>query len=146
MHQVSRYTARFETSKHTHNLEIGKAANAGGVAVSGLEMAQNSQRISWTREEVDGKLKDIMKAAFENGLKNAKEYVPVKDGEFPSLVAGSNIAGFVKVVVSRPHLSKSDSVYSHLGNRRRCTTKVTGGKLGQSRRNQEDVLLCWMYI
>jgi len=75
----------------------GKAANAGGVAVSGLEMAQNSQRISWTREEVDGKLKDIMKAAFENGLKNAKEYVPAKDGEYPSLVAGSNIAGFVKV-------------------------------------------------
>lgn len=75
----------------------GKAANAGGVAVSGLEMAQNSQRISWTREEVDGKLKDIMQAAFENGLKTAKEYVPTKDGELPSLVAGSNIAGFVKV-------------------------------------------------
>jgi hypothetical protein len=70
------------------------------VAVSGLEMAQNSQRISWTREEVDGKLKDIMKAAFENGMKHAKEYVPAKEGEFPSLVAGSNIAGFVKVAVS----------------------------------------------
>ena len=41
-----------------------------------------------------------MKAAFENGMKNAKEYVPAKEGEFPSLVAGSNIAGFVKVVVS----------------------------------------------
>lgn len=68
--------------------------------MSGLEMAQNSQRISWTRDEVDGKLKDIMKAAFENGMKNAKEYVPAKDGEYPSLVAGSNIAGFVKVVVS----------------------------------------------
>lgn len=75
----------------------GKAANAGGVAVSGLEMAQNSQRISWTREEVDGKLKNIMQEAFENGLKTAKEYVPTKDGELPSLVAGSNIAGFVKV-------------------------------------------------
>jgi glutamate dehydrogenase (NADP+) len=63
-------------------------------------MAQNSQRISWTSEEVDGKLKDIMKAAFDNGIKNAKQYVPAKEGELPSLVAGSNIAGFVKVVVS----------------------------------------------
>ncbi|KFY28141.1 hypothetical protein V493_03081 [Pseudogymnoascus sp. VKM F-4281 (FW-2241)] len=75
----------------------GKAANAGGVAVSGLEMAQNSQRISWTTEEVDSKLKDIMKDVFQNGLKTAQEYVPSAEGEFPSLVAGSNIAGFVKV-------------------------------------------------
>jgi glutamate dehydrogenase (NADP+) len=75
----------------------GKAANAGGVAVSGLEMAQNSQRISWTREEVDEKLKKIMKDAFENGLATAKDYIPLKDGELPSLVAGSNIAGFVIV-------------------------------------------------
>lgn len=75
----------------------GKAANAGGVAVSGLEMAQNSQRISWTTEEVDNKLKDIMKDVFQNGLKTAQEYVPSAEGEFPSLVAGSNIAGFVKV-------------------------------------------------
>ncbi|ETS80689.1 NADP-specific glutamate dehydrogenase [Pestalotiopsis fici W106-1] len=76
----------------------GKAANAGGVAVSGLEMAQNSQRLSWTTEEVDEKLKLIMKNAFENGLNTAKEYVEAKEGELPSLVAGSNIAGFVKVV------------------------------------------------
>ncbi|KFY41255.1 hypothetical protein V494_03100 [Pseudogymnoascus sp. VKM F-4513 (FW-928)] len=75
----------------------GKAANAGGVAVSGLEMAQNSQRISWTTEEVDNKLKDIMKDVFQNGLKTAQEYVPSAEGELPSLVAGSNIAGFVKV-------------------------------------------------
>jgi len=75
----------------------GKAANAGGVAVSGLEMAQNSQRVKWTSEEVDGKLKDIMKNCFENGLETAKLYVTPKAGEFPSLVAGSNIAGFVKV-------------------------------------------------
>lgn len=75
----------------------GKAANAGGVAVSGLEMAQNSQRLSWTTEEVDNKLKDIMKNAFNNGLETAKKYVPTKEGELPSLVAGSNIAGFVKV-------------------------------------------------
>eukprot|EP00918_Siedleckia_nematoides_P014156 GHVU01030770.1.p1 GENE.GHVU01030770.1~~GHVU01030770.1.p1 ORF type:complete len:461 (-),score=62.40 GHVU01030770.1:229-1587(-) len=78
----------------------GKAANAGGVAVSGLEMAQNSQRISWTSEEVDEKLKGIMKEAFENGLETAKKYVKASDGEFPSLVAGSNIAGFVKVAAA----------------------------------------------
>jgi glutamate dehydrogenase (NADP+) len=78
----------------------GKAANAGGVAVSGLEMAQNSQRISWTSEEVDEKLKGIMEAAFKNGLETAKKYVAPKDGELPSLVAGSNIAGFVKVAAA----------------------------------------------
>jgi len=78
----------------------GKAANAGGVAVSGLEMAQNSARISWTSEEVDDKLKGIMEAAFKNGLETAKKYVEAKDGEFPSLVAGSNIAGFVKVAAA----------------------------------------------
>ncbi|MCJ1377716.1 hypothetical protein MMC17_000812 [Xylographa soralifera] len=75
----------------------GKAANAGGVAVSGLEMAQNSQRISWTTEEVDGKLKLIMENCFTNGLETAKKYVAPAEGEFPSLVAGSNIAGFSKV-------------------------------------------------
>lgn len=77
----------------------GKASNCGGVAVSGLEMAQNSQRLSWTREEVDEKLKQIMRNAFENGLRTAQEYVETTaPGELPSLVAGSNIAGFVKVV------------------------------------------------
>jgi glutamate dehydrogenase (NADP+) len=75
----------------------GKAANAGGVAVSGLEMAQNSARVKWSAEEVDSKLKDIMKNCFENGLETAKKYSAPADGEFPSLVAGSNIAGFVKV-------------------------------------------------
>jgi glutamate dehydrogenase (NADP+) len=75
----------------------GKAANAGGVAVSGLEMAQNSQRLSWTEKEVDHKLKGIMEAAFKNGLETAKKYVKPVEGELPSLVAGSNIAGFVKV-------------------------------------------------
>ena len=78
----------------------GKAANAGGVAVSGLEMAQNSQRLSWTSEEVDEKLKAIMENAFKNGLETAKKYVEAKDGEYPSLVAGSNIAGFVKVAAA----------------------------------------------
>ncbi|KAI0015342.1 NADP-specific glutamate dehydrogenase [Xylariomycetidae sp. FL0641] len=75
----------------------GKAANCGGVAVSGLEMAQNSARVPWSAEEVDRRLKDIMKNAFENGVRTAKEYVDAAEGEFPSLVAGSNIAGFVKV-------------------------------------------------
>lgn len=75
----------------------GKAANAGGVAVSGLEMAQNSQRLKWTTEEVDDKLKGIMEACFKNCLETAKEYIPVAEGEFPSLVGGANIAGFVKV-------------------------------------------------
>lgn len=75
----------------------GKAANAGGVAVSGLEMAQNSQRVTWTSEEVDQKLKNIMEAAFKNGVETSKKYLNASDGELPSLVAGSNIAGFVKV-------------------------------------------------
>lgn len=78
----------------------GKAANAGGVAVSGLEMAQNSARIKWTAEEVDAKLKGIMQNCFENGLQTAKTYVTPAEGEFPSLVAGSNIAGFSKVAAA----------------------------------------------
>ncbi|KAK4949949.1 NADP-dependent glutamate dehydrogenase [Elasticomyces elasticus] len=78
----------------------GKAANAGGVAVSGLEMAQNSARIKWTSEEVDDRLKLIMKNCFENGLQTAKTYLTPSEGEFPSLVAGSNIAGFSKVAAA----------------------------------------------
>ena len=76
----------------------GKAANCGGVAVSGLEMAQNSQRLTWTSEEVDEKLKGVMKNAFLNGLKTAMAYVDTAEDELPSLMAGSNIAGFIKVV------------------------------------------------
>jgi glutamate dehydrogenase (NADP+) len=63
-------------------------------------MAQNSQRVSWTSEEVDEKLKGIMKTAFGNCLETAKEYVPVGEGELPSLVAGANIAGFKKVAAA----------------------------------------------
>lgn len=84
----------------------GKASNCGGVAVSGLEMAQNSQRLNWTSEEVDEKLKGIMKNVFEAGVSTANEYVPKSDGELPSLVAGSNIAGFVKV--ARAMLDQGD--------------------------------------
>ena len=69
-----------------------KAVNAGGVAVSGLEMSQNSMRYSWTEEEVDAKLKGIMKNIFEASLSAAKEY-----GFGDDLVAGANIAGFLKV-------------------------------------------------
>ncbi|PKM61082.1 MAG: NADP-specific glutamate dehydrogenase [Firmicutes bacterium HGW-Firmicutes-21] len=70
-----------------------KAANAGGVATSGLEMSQNSQRLSWTFEEVDAKLEGIMKAIFDNSTKAAAEYTNNAD----NLVAGANIAGFLKV-------------------------------------------------
>ncbi|MBQ6094984.1 MAG: NADP-specific glutamate dehydrogenase, partial [Lachnospiraceae bacterium] len=69
-----------------------KAANAGGVATSGLEMSQNSERLSWTFEEVDAKLKTIMVNIFHNLDAAAKKYG--KDGDY---VAGANIAGFLKV-------------------------------------------------
>ncbi|CAN6675029.1 NADP-specific glutamate dehydrogenase 1 [Trichomonascus vanleenenianus] len=75
----------------------GKAANCGGVAVSGLEMAQNSQRSSWTSEEVDGKLKDIMVTCFNTCVSTAKNYSSENNSGLPSLVKGANIAGFVKV-------------------------------------------------
>jgi len=93
-------TARKEKKNGCCWYAPGKAANAGGVAVSGLEMAQNSQRLSWTAEEVDNKLKDIMKNCFTNCLETAKEYVTPAEGEFPSLVAGGNIAGFRKVAAA----------------------------------------------
>ena len=70
----------------------GKAANAGGVATSGLEMSQNSGHISWSFEKVDGKLKDIMVDIFHNLDDAAKEY-----GMPGNYVAGANIAGFLKV-------------------------------------------------
>jgi glutamate dehydrogenase (NADP+) len=70
----------------------GKAANAGGVATSGLEMSQNSMRLSWSREEVDQKLNGIMVAVHEQCMAAAAEY-----GEPGNYVMGANIAGFVKV-------------------------------------------------
>jgi glutamate dehydrogenase (NADP+) len=69
-----------------------KAANCGGVAVSGLEMAQNSQRMAWTREEVDRKLQNIMAEVHRNCFETAARY-----GAPGNLVAGANIAGFLKV-------------------------------------------------
>jgi glutamate dehydrogenase (NADP+) len=70
----------------------GKAANAGGVAVSGLEMSQNSMRLSWTREEVDRKLHDIMINIHNNCLTTAEKY-----GTPGNYVNGANIAGFLKI-------------------------------------------------
>jgi len=70
----------------------GKAANAGGVAVSGLEMSQNAEHLSWTFEEVDGKLQDIMSSIYKASSEAAKEY-----GHEGNLVFGANIAGFLKV-------------------------------------------------
>ena len=69
-----------------------KAANAGGVATSGLEMSQNSMRYSWTAEEVDAKLQDIMKNIYDNSYAASVEY-----GCPGNLIAGANIAGFLKV-------------------------------------------------
>lgn len=69
----------------------GKASNAGGVATSGLEMSQNSLRLSWTREEVDTKLHQIMRSIHESCVQYGKE------GKYVDYVKGANIAGFVKV-------------------------------------------------
>jgi len=70
---------------------LGKAANAGGVAVSGLEMSQNSLRLSWTREEVDARLHQIMKDIHATCVKFGK------DGDYIDYVKGANIGGFVKI-------------------------------------------------
>ena len=70
-----------------------KAANAGGVAVSGLEMAQNRMLLNWSAEEVDQRLRSIMKNIHQTCLDVAAEY-----GEPGNYLAGANIAGFVRVV------------------------------------------------
>ncbi|MCK5579294.1 MAG: glutamate dehydrogenase, partial [Planctomycetes bacterium] len=72
----------------------GKAANAGGVATSGLEMSQNSLRYNWTREEVDDKLHGIMTAIHSQCVAHGKK------GNFINYVDGANIAGFVKIADS----------------------------------------------
>ncbi len=73
---------------------LGKAANAGGVAVSGLEMSQNSMRLSWTREEVDERLQNIMIDIHKQCVKYGQE------GDYINYVKGANIAGFIKVADS----------------------------------------------
>jgi len=74
---------------------LGKAANAGGVSVSGLEMSQNSLRLSWSREEVDGRLQGIMKNIHANCVQTAEAY-----GSPGNYIVGANIAGFVKIADS----------------------------------------------
>ena len=69
----------------------GKAVNAGGVATSGLEMTQNSMRMSWTAEEVDQRLHQIMSGIHEQCVKYGKE------GNYINYVKGANVAGFMKV-------------------------------------------------
>lgn len=78
--------------EHQIMFSPGKASNAGGVATSGLEMTQNSQRLHWTREEVDNKLQQIMKSIHTNCVKHGR----IND-TYVDYVKGSNIAGFVKV-------------------------------------------------
>jgi glutamate dehydrogenase (NADP+) len=73
---------------------LGKAANAGGVAVSGLEMSQNSGHTNWSREKVDKKLHGIMVAIHEQCLCHGKE------GDYINYVKGANIAGFIKIADS----------------------------------------------
>jgi len=79
---------------HDNNVSFGpaKAANAGGVATSALEMCQNSMRLNWPFEEVDSRLKQIMDKIYEQCLEAAETY-----GAKGNLVAGANIAGFLKV-------------------------------------------------
>ncbi len=82
----------------------GKAANCGGVAVSGLEMSQNSQRVLWTLEKVDARLKSIMYECFDNCYSTALKYSADKNGAgLPSLLKGANIAGFIKVADAMFH-------------------------------------------
>ena len=78
---------------------LRNSANAGGVATSGLEMAQNSQRLTWTPEEVDTKLRGIMKGCYDLCFSTGTEYPAEGDSKskIPSLVQGANIAGFKRV-------------------------------------------------
>jgi glutamate dehydrogenase (NADP+) len=77
----------------------GKASNCGGVAVSGLEMAQNSQRLAWTTTDVDTKLNNIMTECYNICLAVGTQWSgeQLQEGKLPSLLAGANVAGFIKV-------------------------------------------------
>ena len=86
--------AKFQAAKIMY--APGKASNAGGVETSGLEMSQNSERLSWSAAEVDAKLDSIMCNIHDNCLNTAKRFGLV-DGEYVNYQAGANIAGFVKV-------------------------------------------------
>ncbi|WBW75508.1 NADP-specific glutamate dehydrogenase Gdh1 [Schizosaccharomyces osmophilus] len=78
-------------------LAPGKAANAGGVAVSGLEMAQNAQFSTWSHSEVDGRLADIMNSIFTQSTDAASKYCESGSNNLPSLFDGANLAGFIRV-------------------------------------------------
>ena len=97
----SNMSTTLEATKMIQDAKImfspGKASNAGGVATSALEMSQNSERLSWTFEEVDGKLKGIMETIYANISDAAKRYNATVGGK-TDYVAGANIAGFEKVV------------------------------------------------
>lgn len=95
----------------------GKAANAGGVAVSGLEMSQNSMRLSWTREEVDKRLHDIMISIHNSCTETAEEY-----GEPGNYVLGANISGFLKIADSMLDQASSDQ----FGKSRIFTHRISG--------------------
>ncbi len=86
--------AKFQAAKTMY--APGKASNAGGVATSGLEMSQNSERLSWSAAEVDAKLDGIMCNIHDNCLNTAKRFGLI-EGEYVNYQAGANIAGFVKV-------------------------------------------------
>ena len=77
--------------KHRVRFAPGKAANAGGVAVSGLEMSQNSVRLAWTAEELENKLEEIMCSIHRQCVEHGTE------GDYVNYVKGANIAGFIKV-------------------------------------------------
>ncbi len=95
--EVANMPTTFEATEYLKKNGViiapSKAVNAGGVAVSGLEMSQNSMRYNWTAEEVDAKLKQIMADIYKNSFDAAKKY-----GMEGDLIAGANIAGFEKVV------------------------------------------------
>ncbi len=95
--EVANMPTTFEATEYLKKNGViiapSKAVNAGGVAVSGLEMSQNSMRYNWTAEEVDAKLKQIMADIYKNSFNAAKKY-----GMEGDLIAGANIAGFEKVV------------------------------------------------
>jgi len=94
----SRYLGKI-TSSLINSLtpSIGKGANIGGSAVSGLEMVQNSQRIAWPAAQVEAELYRIIESCFHSGIEAAKSYTDMRAEELPSLFVGSNIAGFVKL-------------------------------------------------
>jgi len=95
--EVSNMGCTAEGAKLAHSKMLfapGKAVNAGGVAVSGLEMTQNSERLNWTAEEVDAKLKHIMHSIHEACVKHGKE------GERINYIKGANVAGFMKVATA----------------------------------------------